>query len=101
MSFATIDILKQQMQSKRNRQKSEHDRLNQIREESIFEYKLRNDFDKIQQYLREDNVKYVDIHVEDKDVNKFIKAINSDKRYKDFNITHLGEGKYRVILLYT
>ena len=101
MELETIQLLKKRMESKKQRHENEVERMNRIREESVFAYKLKNDFDKILEYLREDNVRYVDIQVEEKDINRFIKEINSDKRYKDFKITHLGNGVYRVILLYT
>ena len=101
MEFKTITLLRNRTQQKAEQRKLDRERKNNIREESIFAYKLKNDFDEIQSILRKESTTYVDIFVAEKDINTFLKITNSDKRYRDFKISPIGEGKYRVILLYT
>lgn len=51
--------------------------------------------------MSDDSVKYVEIQVDNKDLNTFIKTTISDVEYKDFIINAVGHGVYRVSLLYT
>ena len=102
MKFKTIQIIRDKLNRDKKFREQDKERKDILKEELVFAYKLKNDFNKIREILMsDDSVKYVEIQVDNKDLNTFIKTTISDVEYKDFIINAIGHGVYRVSLLYT
>lgn len=102
MTFKTIQIIHDKLNRDKKFREQDKERKDILKEELVFAYKLKNDFNKIREILMsDDSVKYVEIQVDNKDLNTFIKTTISDVEYKDFIINAVGHGVYRVSLLYT